>query len=766
MVADRLLTRRLLRVDVFFRRRGALVPNPSLCLPQDVLRNKIYYQIKPFVPQFLRAAVRRRLALRLRERVRDTWPIMPGSERPPEGWPGWPEGKKFAVVLTHDVEGKVGLEKCRRLMGLEMELGFRSSFNFIPEGDYRVPRELREELIANGFEVGVHDLKHDGRLYQSRREFQQKAARINHYIHEWGASGFRSGFMLHKLDWLHDLNIEYDSSTFDTDPFEPQPEGCNTIYPFWVPGGPSNPTANNASNGATRHGYVELPYTLPQDSTLFLLLQETTNDIWKHKVDWIAAHGGMVLLDTHSDYMAFDGAHPTTTEYSVELYTQFLAEVRSKYEGQYWHVLPREVAGHFVRNCVPLRRTRSSSAESSEKIRRLRGRHGAVLLFSHYPADPRPRRAAEALAAEGVTLDLFCLRDGQSELAREHFGNVQVFRVPLKRHRAGKISYVMQYAAFLLSCFLHLTLHSFKRKYDFVHVHNMPDVLVFSALVPKLLGARVILDLHDPMPELMQTIFKLPEKSSEVSTLKRLERWSIGFADLVLTVNLACKKIYSSRSCPPEKIEVILNSPDDEIFRPTAIELNHLNGAAPSRSFAILYHGSLVPRNGFDLAVDALEEVRRTIPSARLTVCGERTPYFESVMESARARGLQDSICYLGVRNLDQIVEAINGCDLGIIPNHRNIFTEINTPTRIFEYLALGKPVIAPKAPGIQDYFGERDLLFFELGDAVDLARRIEFAFAHPNDALETARRGQEIYRAHTWRREKERLLVAISDLF
>src|ERR1700709_898658 len=101
-----------------------------------MLRNKIYYQVKPFVPQTLRTAIRRRFALRLRDRVQGTWPIMPGSERPPEGWQGWPENKEFTLVLTHDVEGPLGLAKCRGLMELELELGFRSSFNFIPEGSY------------------------------------------------------------------------------------------------------------------------------------------------------------------------------------------------------------------------------------------------------------------------------------------------------------------------------------------------------------------------------------------------------------------------------------------------------------------------------------------------------------------------------------------------------------------------------------------------------------------------------------------------------
>jgi glycosyltransferase involved in cell wall biosynthesis len=319
----------------------------------------------------------------------------------------------------------------------------------------------------------------------------------------------------------------------------------------------------------------------------------------------------------------------------------------------------------------------------------------------------------------------------------------------------------------VLASFFYLASRSLTRRYDLVHVHNMPDILVFGATVPKLLGAKVILDLHDPMPELMQTIFRLPEKSLSVVILKRLEKLSIRFADLVLTVNLACKKLYSSRSCQSDKIKVVINSPDDQIFRyrsGSSPEVNGKNGNG-SNSFVILYHGSLVRRNGFDLAMEALEKVKKTISSVQLRVCGQRTDFFEQVMESARQRGLDGNIEYLGVLDLKGIVEAIEGCDLGIIPNHRNIFTEINTPTRIFEYLALAKPVIAPKAKGIQDYFGDNDLIFFELGNADDLARKIEFVYSHPEEVADTVKRGQKVYLSHTWSRERLSLLNSISEL-
>jgi hypothetical protein len=196
---------------------------------------RIYYVIKPYCPQRVRMAVRRFFTLRERKRCPDIWPINESAARAPEGWPGWPNGKKFAVVLTHDVEGAEGVAKCRQLAELEMELGFRSSFNFIPEGSYTVPPELRAWLTEHGFEVGVHDLAHDGKLLSSQKRFLKKAARINRYLKDWGAVGFRAGFMLRNLDWYHALDIEYDASTFETDPFEPMPDGVGTIFPFWIP---------------------------------------------------------------------------------------------------------------------------------------------------------------------------------------------------------------------------------------------------------------------------------------------------------------------------------------------------------------------------------------------------------------------------------------------------------------------------------------------------------------------------------------------------
>jgi len=289
-----------------------------------------YYLLKPIIPVRLQIWLRKYFVKRKLRQCSDIWPIDEKACKQPEGWEGWPENKKFALVLTHDVETFKGHEKCRNLMELEKELNFRSSFNFVPER-YNVSSELRESLTSNGFEVGVHGLKHDGKLYNSRKIFKQRARRINRYLEEWGAVGFRSPAMHHNLEWIHDLNIEYDSSTFDTDPFEPQPDGAQTIFPFSV---------NHVPH---KKPFIELPYTLPQDSTLFLFMGEKNIDIWAQKLDWLAKHGGIALVITHPDYMNFGGDNTCLMEYPVQIYDDFLRYVKAEYEGQYWHVLPKEI---------------------------------------------------------------------------------------------------------------------------------------------------------------------------------------------------------------------------------------------------------------------------------------------------------------------------------------------------------------------------------------------------------------------------------------
>jgi glycosyltransferase involved in cell wall biosynthesis len=380
----------------------------------------------------------------------------------------------------------------------------------------------------------------------------------------------------------------------------------------------------------------------------------------------------------------------------------------------------------------------------------------AVVVFSHYPSDPRPRRAAEALVQLGMNVEVICLRYDKHQPRRETCKGMSIRRISLKRRRGGKLSYVFQYSAFLFISFVILAFRSLTRRYQLVHVHNMPDILVFAALVPRVLGAKIILDLHDPMPELMMTIYGLAPESFGVRLLKKCERWSIGFAHSVLTVNQACKRLFTDRGCPPEKVQVVMNSPDENIFKYQEARQGLIR-CDPTKPFVIMYHGSLVERHGLDIGVSALRMVKESIPHAELRIYGQSTPFLEQVLNSVRGSGLEASVRYFGPKTLEQIVEAINGCDVGIIPNRRSIFTEINTPTRIFEYLSRGKPVIAPAVPGILDYFSDGQLVFFELGDAKDLARKLEYVCLHPGEVEKTVRSGQAVYRNCRWSTERKK---------
>jgi hypothetical protein len=293
--------------------------------------NNLYYFLKPIIPRRTQIAARRLASRKKRKTHSDLWPIHPEAGDTPEGWVGWPENKKFALVLIHDVDTKRGYDNCNNLVDVDCQLGFKSCFNFVPEG-YNCDPDFREFLVNKGFGIGIHGLTHEGLVFQNKRKFANAIPKINSYLKEWSASFFSSPSMLGNLDWISQLDIEADCSTFDTDPFEPQANDLETIFPLII------------VNSSGSRSYVELPYTLPQDHCLFIILQEKDVSLWKNKLDWIVEKGGLVLLNTHPDYMKFPGQDDSLETYPYSLYQEFLLYIREKYDGQYWNALPLEVA--------------------------------------------------------------------------------------------------------------------------------------------------------------------------------------------------------------------------------------------------------------------------------------------------------------------------------------------------------------------------------------------------------------------------------------
>jgi glycosyltransferase involved in cell wall biosynthesis len=207
-----------------------------------------------------------------------------------------------------------------------------------------------------------------------------------------------------------------------------------------------------------------------------------------------------------------------------------------------------------------------------------------------------------------------------------------------------------------------------------------------------------------------------------------------------------------------------MNTPDENLF-PFRSALSYQN-AEETSPFVVMYHGSLIERNGLELAVDALALLSESGIPIELRVYGRSTPYLDRVMNKVRDLGIEKMVKHFGGRRLDQLAAEIQKCDIGVVPNQLNAFTAINTPTRILEYLALGKPVIAPSTRGVLDYFSSDALLYFKPGDARDLAKQIQTAALHRQDLTAIAKRGQEVYAQHTWIEEKQVLLDTVAGLW
>jgi peptidoglycan/xylan/chitin deacetylase (PgdA/CDA1 family) len=292
---------------------------------------RVYYALKPVVPRAFTHRIRRMYGNHRARVLQMGWPIenryvlfqldlvahlleITGRRSAPF-INFWPQGNQFAFVLTHDIETADGQRHVEAVADLEEALGFRSSFYFVPER-YPLDLGLMGELRSRGFEVGVHGLNHVDGLFAGCDEFKRQVQRINRYLSQFDAAGFRAPLTQRQPEWMQDLEIEYDTTFFDTDPYEPIAGGTMSIWPFQL------------------GHFVELPYTLVQDHTLAVILGESTPRLWLEKVDFIQASHGMALSLTHPDYLR----SPRTWR----LYADFLRTMRER--ADYYHALPKEVA--------------------------------------------------------------------------------------------------------------------------------------------------------------------------------------------------------------------------------------------------------------------------------------------------------------------------------------------------------------------------------------------------------------------------------------
>lgn len=291
---------------------------------------RAYYAVKHLLPRRTQIHLRRAAAVVQRRTLGD-WPMHPRAAAIDDAalWAEldrrgadeidmlglWPDGRRFAFVLTHDVETAAGLEAIESILALEARYGMRSAW-FLVGADYVVDAALLDRLRDAGCEVGLHGLHHNGDMFAGEDRFRAALPLIADALARWGAVGFRSPATRRNGAWMRDLGCLYDSSFPDDDPFEPQPGGAGTVLPFFL------------------GDVVELPITLPQDHTLVEILGLAPGPVWTAKADWIAARGGLVNVIVHPDY--------TRGARRLADYEHLLAHLAARTDA--WHALPREVA--------------------------------------------------------------------------------------------------------------------------------------------------------------------------------------------------------------------------------------------------------------------------------------------------------------------------------------------------------------------------------------------------------------------------------------
>jgi len=709
-----------------------------------MLSRRLYYSLKPFTPWKLRMGVRRVLARRLRKKNAATWPIDPSAGRTPDAWPGWPHAKDFAFVLTHDVEGPLGLSKVRTLAELEMKLGYRSTFNFIPEGPYKVPPELRAWLTDHGFEVGVHDLKHDGRLFSSRSRFEPLAQRINQHARSWKARGFRAGFMLRNLDWLHRLDVSYDASTFDTDPFEFQSEGTGTIFPFWVPAGNDHPYRSVSPVPNQNGGYVEMPYTLPQDSTLFLLLRETGPDIWLKKLDWVAEKGGMALVNVHPDYVQFEGDAPTARTFPVAHYVRLLEYTKQRYGHLAWQAVAGDVADFAARL-----KTRQPT------------RHKTVCMVTHsfYENDNRVLRYATALAARGDHVDVLALRRSANVPVHEEIDGVSVHRIISRegKQERSKFAYFSSWFRFLLHSARWVRAEHRKRPYDVIHVHNMPDFLVFAAWQPQRAGARVILDIHDIVPEFYASKFGAPKRSLTGFVLEFAERLSARHADHVIISNHLWLERYTRRTGTKERCSVFINNVNTQVFQPHPRNRN-------DGKRIIIFPGGLQWHQGLDIALRAFSRVARELPDTEFHIYGDGNMK-PSLIKLTADLGLNDRVRFLEPIGVKDIARVMADADLGVVPKRADSFGNEAYSTKIMEFMSVGVPVVVSSTKIDRFYFDDTVVRFFESGNHEALAGAMLEVLGNPELRDSMIGKAMAYSHQHSWEVRKDDYFQIVDSL-
>jgi glycosyltransferase involved in cell wall biosynthesis len=368
-----------------------------------------------------------------------------------------------------------------------------------------------------------------------------------------------------------------------------------------------------------------------------------------------------------------------------------------------------------------------------------------IVHHYYYPQHGHVRRDAEALTRHGYHVSVIALQQ-PDQPRHERLDGVDVYRLPLAHRRGSLLGYVLEYGRLVGMTLATLTWLHLRKRFRVVEIDNMPDVLVFSALVPKLLGAKVILYIFDNMPELFRVTRGVSARHPLVRLLTFLERISTAFADRVIVTQETAREIARARGVADEKVAVVLNGPDEAIFTPR----QPFHRPPTDDAFEIVTHGTMLERYGIHILIDALPKIVREVPTAHLTVFGEgeQRPALEQL---ARARGVADRVRFAGWVPRGDLLAALKGADVGYV----GMLCNNMLSNKLMEYVAIGLPVVAARWPTYEHYFGDDDVAYFDAGSPDALADAVIGVARDPEAAARRAERAAARFKPYAWTQQE-----------
>jgi len=380
-----------------------------------------------------------------------------------------------------------------------------------------------------------------------------------------------------------------------------------------------------------------------------------------------------------------------------------------------------------------------------------------MVSYSFYDVDVRVRRYAEALMAEGWEIEVICLRtQGQGRYGTVN--GAKVYRIQEReKNERGKFAYLLRIVTFLCRSTLTLALHHVKAPFALVHVHSVPDFEVFSAIIPKLTGAKIILDIHDIVPEFYASKFTNGRMTWMISALIEIEKLCCSFADYVIIANDIWQEKITARSVSGSKCTALINYPVVSIFRQDRPK-------NPGPRFTIVYPGTIAWHQGLDLAVQALKNRKNDLPDFVFALYGGG-PDLEALTELVRNLGMERSVQFNRALPMEQIAAKMYDADLAIVPKRADGFGNEAFSTKIMEFMALGVPVIAARTKVDQFYFNDALVCFFDPGNVKDLGDKIVSIANDPNERRGLSARSLKFIEENTWEKKKLGYLEIVNSL-